>query len=156
MTLYRLRDVNHYLDRSLFQAAISRKTLDAMFEAIFSEVEIARDILKFKAQMMGESTLSWYDLSAPLTVDSSDELSWQEAKSLVHRAFASGYPSLAEFTNMVYSNEWIDWSPRPGKRPGAFCTGSPLTKESRVYMTYNYNMADTLTLALDIGHACHG
>ena len=156
LTLYRHRDVNHYLDRSLFQAAISRKTLDAMFEAIFSEVEIARDILKFKAQMMGESTLCWYDLSAPLTVDSSDELSWQEAKSLVHRAFASGYPSLAEFTNMVYSNEWIDWSPRPGKRPGAFCTGSPLTKESRVYMTYNYNMADTLTLAHEIGHAFHG
>lgn len=156
LTLYRHRGMDHYLDKALFQAAISRETLDAMFEAVFSEIDVARDILAYKAHLMGGDTLGWYDLSAPLTVENQDEPSWEEARTMVHRAFASGYPALADYTNEAYEQKWIDWSPRPGKRPGAFCTGSPLTKESRVYMTYNDSMGDVLTLAHELGHAFHG
>lgn len=156
LTLYRHRGVDHYLDRALFQAAISRETLDAMFEAVFSEIEVARNILAYKARLMGGDTLGWYDLSAPLTVQDQDEPSWEDARTLVHRAFAAGYPALADYATEAFEKKWIDWSPRPGKRPGAFCTGSPLTKESRVYMTYNDNMGDVLTLAHELGHAFHG
>ena len=156
LTLYRHRGMDHYLDKALFQAAISRETLDAMFEAVFAEIDVARGILAYKARLMGGDTLGWYDLSAPLTVEHQDEPSWEDARALVHRAFAAGYPALAVYTNEAFDRKWIDWSPRPGKRPGAFCTGSPLTKESRVYMTYNDNMGDVLTLAHELGHAFHG
>lgn len=156
LTLYRHRGVDHYLDRALFQAAISRETLDAMFEAVFSEIDTARNILAYKARLMGGDSLGWYDLSAPLTVQDQDEPSWEDARTLVHRAFAAGYPALSDYTTEAFKKKWIDWSPRPGKRPGAFCTGSPLTKESRVYMTYNDNMGDVLTLAHELGHAFHG
>lgn len=156
LTLYHHRGMDHYLDKALFQAAISRETLDAMFEAVFAEIDIARGILAYKARLMGGDTLGWYDLSAPLTVEHQDEPSWEDARALVHRAFAAGYPALADYTNEAFERKWIDWSPRPGKRPGAFCTGSPLTKESRVYMTYNDSMGDVLTLAHELGHAFHG
>lgn len=156
LSLYRHRGMDHYLDRALFQAAISRETLEAMFEAVFAEIDVARGILAYKARLMGGDTLGWYDLSAPLTVENQDEPSWEDARTLVHRAFAAGYPALADYTAEAYAKQWIDWSPRPGKRPGAFCTGSPLTKESRVYMTYNDNMGDVLTLAHELGHAFHG
>ncbi len=156
LTLYRHRGMDHYLDRALFQAAISRETLNAMFEAVFSEIDVARSILAYKARLMGGDTLGWYDLSAPLTVQNQDEPTWEDARTLVHRAFAAGYPALADYAAKAYEKKWIDWSPRPGKRPGAFCTGSPLTKESRVYMTYNDNMGDVLTLAHELGHAFHG
>ena len=156
LTLYRHRGMDHYLDRALFQAAISRKTLDAMFEAVFAEIDVARNILAFKASLMGGENMGWYDISAPLKVQHQDEPSWDDATALVHRAFAAGYPALADYTAEACEKKWIDWSPRPGKRPGAFCTGSPLTKESRVYMTYNDNMGDVLTLAHELGHAFHG
>lgn len=156
LTLYRHRGMDHYLDRALFQAAISRETLEAMFEAVYAEIDVARSILAYKARLMGGDTVGWYDLSAPLTVQNQDEPSWEDATALVHRAFAAGYPALADYTAEACERKWIDWSPRPGKRPGAFCTGSPLTKESRVYMTYNDNMGDALTLAHELGHAFHG
>ena len=156
LTLYRHRGMDHYLDKALFQAAISRETLDAMFEAVFAEIDVARSILACKARLMGGDTVGWYDLSAPLTVENQDEPSWDDARALVHRAFAAGYPALADYTAEAYEKNRIDWSPRPGKRPGAFCTGSPLTKESRVYMTYNDSMGDVLTLAHELGHAFHG
>ncbi len=156
LTLYRHRGMDHYLDKALFQAAISRETLDAMFEAVFAEIDVARSILACKARLMGGETLGWYDLSAPLTVQDQDEPSWEDATALVRRSFAAGYPALADYAAEAYERQWIDWSPRPGKRPGAFCTGSPLTKESRVYMTYNDSMGDVLTLAHELGHAFHG
>ena len=42
LTLNRHRGVDHFLDIALFQAAISRKTLDAMFEALLANFEIPR------------------------------------------------------------------------------------------------------------------
>ncbi|HSE84280.1 MAG TPA: M3 family metallopeptidase, partial [Thermodesulfobacteriota bacterium] len=38
---------------------------------------------------------------------------------------------------------------------GGFCTGSLLTKESRIFMTYNNTMGDVRTLAHEAGHAFH-
>jgi oligoendopeptidase F len=40
LTLNRHRGVEHFLDIALFQASISRKTLDAMFDALLANVEL--------------------------------------------------------------------------------------------------------------------
>ena len=64
-------------------------------------------------------------------------------------------PTLGEFLGQVCERQWIEHAPRPGKRPGAFCTGSLLTRESRIYMTYNDTLGDVLTLAHEVGHAFH-
>lgn len=156
LTLNRYRGVEHFLDIALFQAAINKKSLDAMLEAIYSEIELPRTILKDKAKTMGESHIKWYDLGAPLPIGAEEVLSWNDAKRLVASSFESAYPALSEFLeNDVYEKNWIDWEPRPGKRPGGFCTGSMLTGESRIFMTYNQSLGDVLTLAHEVGHAFH-
>lgn len=155
LTLNKHRGVDHFLDIALFQAAISRKTLDAMFEAIFSEIDIARRILRFRAQTMGTKGVAWYDLAAPLDLPDQEAVSWEQGKAMVHAAFSAAYPGLGAFLQSAYDRRWIDWTPRPGKRPGAFCTGSPIIRESRVFMTFNQAMGDVLTLAHEMGHAFH-
>jgi oligoendopeptidase F len=60
------------------------------------------------------------------------------------------------FVGQVLAQNWVDWEPRPGKRPGGFCTSSMLNKESRIFMTYNETLGDVLTLAHESGHAFHG
>ena len=157
LTLNRHRGVNHFLDIALFQAAITRKTLDAMFEALLANLEIPRRILRFKARLMGRQALSWYDLGAPLDLPGEERLSWEKAKSTVGASFARAYPALSDFfQRQVIVKNWIDWEPRAGKRPGGFCTSSMLSKESRIFMTYNESLGDVLTLAHESGHAYHG
>jgi oligoendopeptidase F len=56
----------------------------------------------------------------------------------------------------VIDKKWVDWEPRAGKRPGGFCTSSMLSKESRIFMTFNESLGDVLTLAHESGHAFHG
>jgi oligoendopeptidase F len=157
LTLNRHRGVDHFLDIALFQAAISRKTLDAMFAALMANLEIPRRILYLKAKHMGRQSVAWYDLGAPLDLPGQESLSWENAKSMVGQSFTRAYPSLGDFFNrQVIAKNWVDWEPRAGKRPGGFCTSSMLSKESRIFMTYNESLGDVLTLAHESGHAYHG
>ena len=156
LTLNRHRGVGHFLDLALFQAAISAKTLNALFEALFAHLEIPRRILRLKAQSMGTNGVAWYNLGAPIDIPNRQPLSWDQAKDLVKNAFTRAYPTLGHFFQIEIDRNWIDWEPRAGKRPGAFCTSSMLSKESRVFMTYNETLGDVLTLAHESGHAFHG
>jgi oligoendopeptidase F len=168
LTLNRHRGIDHFLDLALFQAAVSRQTLDAMFEALFARLEIPRRILRLKAQRMRETQVAWFDLGAPLELSCEEErssvsgprsslrLPWHEATRLVKKAFDRVYPTLGSFFQSLIDRNWIDWEPRTGKRPGGFCTSSMITKESRIFMTYNESLGDVLTLAHEAGHAFHG
>lgn len=157
LTLNRHRGVDHFLEIALFQAAITRKTLDAMFEALYAEIDIPRQILKLKAELMGREKIAWYDLGAPLELAAQDPFSWDKATKMVGDAFTRAYPALGEFFHRdVLARSWVDWEPRQGKRPGGFCTSSMLNKESRIFMTYNQALGDVLTLAHESGHAYHG
>jgi oligoendopeptidase F len=156
LTLNRHRGVGHFLDLALFQAAISAKTLNALFEALFAHLEIPRRILRLKAKSMGTNRVAWYNLGAPIDIPNRQPLSWDQAKELVKNAFTRAYPALGHFFQIEIDRNWIDWEPRAGKRPGAFSTSSMLSKESRVFMTYNETLGDVLTLAHESGHAFHG
>jgi len=157
LTLNRHRGVEHFLDIALFQAAISRKTLDAMLEALRANLEMPRRILRLKAKQMGQAAVAWYDLGAPLNLPNQEKLSWQKAKAMVGESFNRAYPALENFfQRLVIEKNWVDWEPRAGKRPGGFCTSSMLSKESRIFMTFNESLGDVLTLAHESGHAFHG
>ncbi|HYA27635.1 MAG TPA: M3 family oligoendopeptidase [Acidobacteriota bacterium] len=157
LTLNRHRGVDHFLDIALFQAAITRKTLDAMFEALLSNLQLPRQILKLKARSMGRPAVAWFDLGAPLDLPNQAKLSWAKAGSRVSASFNHAYPALGNFFDQhIMAKNWVDWEPRVGKRPGGFCTTSMLSKESRIFMTYNDALGDMLTLAHESGHAYHG
>jgi oligoendopeptidase F len=156
LTLNRYRQVDHFLEIALFQASITRKTLDAMFEALFSKLEVPRKILRLKAKLLARPSLAWFDVGAPLELPGQEKLSWQRATSLVGKSFERAYPTLGKFfEQQVIQKKWVDWEPRTGKRPGGFCTSSMLTKESRIFMTYDQSLGDVLTLAHESGHAYH-
>jgi len=156
LTLNRYRQVDHFLEIALFQASITRKTLDAMFEALFSKLEVPRKILRLKAKLLARPSLAWFDVGAPLEFTGQEKLSWERATSLVGKSFERAYPALGKFfEQQVIGKNWVDWEPRTGKRPGGFCTSSMLIKESRIFMTYNQSLGDVLTLAHESGHAYH-
>ncbi len=154
-TLYAERGIEHFLDVAIFDAAISHKTLDAMFEAVEDNAEIARRYLRLKAKALGIEQISWCDLEAPLPLKSSQEVSWDGAQTMVRGAFSRAYPDLSKFFDRVIDNNWVEWEPRDGKQPGAYCTSSPLINESRVFMTFQGALSDVSTLAHEVGHAFH-
>ncbi len=154
-SLYQRRGIKHFLDAALFDAAISHRTLDAMFEAVEDNAEVARRYLRLKARAFGLERVSWYDLEAPLPVAAESNLTWDGARAMVRSAFARAYPALATFFDHVLDRHWVEWEPRSGKQPGAYCTSSPVINESRVFMTFQGSLGDVSTLAHEVGHAFH-
>ncbi len=154
-TLYGRRGQDHFLDAPLHDAALSRASLDAMMEAIKTHADVGRRILRLNAKLQGTPTLAWYDLSAPQLKDTLPTLDWPRATSLVDSAFGAAYPDLQTYFRHMLEHRWIESEKRPNKRAGAFATGSALTREERIYMTFGGTMEDVTTLAHEAGHTWH-
>ncbi|HPT45961.1 MAG TPA: M3 family oligoendopeptidase [Candidatus Rifleibacterium sp.] len=155
LLLNRKRGYDHFLDVALAQSRISRKTLDAMFKAVEECRPFIQKIGKAKAKALGQKKLAWYDCEAPLAIPQLNRYSWDECVKIVDKAFGAAYPDLQTFFREALKKRWVESEPRAGKRPGAFCTGSLLTEESRVFMSFAGSMNDISTLAHEIGHAFH-
>ncbi len=155
-SLYARRKQTHFLDAPLHDSAMSRESLEAMLAAIHSHLELPRRALRKAAQLQGTAALHFFDLEAP-QIPAPDEtpLSWEHACNTVDRAFSQAYPAFGSYFREMIRDRWIEAQPRAGKRPGAFCTGSRLMLEERVYMTFHNTVHDMVTLAHEVGHAWH-
>jgi len=155
LTLYERRGIDHFLDPACLDSGISRKTLSVMIEVARERAEVARGILRERARRMGLATLGFADLEAPLGASGGDRISFAEAAARVEDAFERFYPAMGDFAGEAVRKRWIDHSPREGKRPGGFCSSSPLLRESRIFMTFDGALGDVSTLAHELGHAWH-
>jgi oligoendopeptidase F len=156
LSLYGHRGIRHFLDTPLFDSGMSRASLDAMLSAIHANIELPRRAIRTAARLQGTAALHFFDLEAPqIAAPDAKPLSWDEACETVGSSFSRAYPQLGEYFRTMLANRWIEAEPRTGKRPGAFCTGSLLRHEERIYMTWHGTVHDMVTLAHEAGHAWH-
>lgn len=146
----------HYLDVSCHQSRIKRETLDALIEATFEQREIGQRALSLMAKLMKRDKLRPCDILAPAPLSTSDKaVPFDEAIHLIAEAFTEFDPEMGEFARMMAEKNWIDSSPSENRSPGAYCTKFARTREPRVFITYNGNMGNIITLAHELGHAYH-
>ncbi|MEQ8821220.1 MAG: M3 family oligoendopeptidase [Sumerlaeia bacterium] len=155
LTLNRYRGVEHFLDVAAFQSAVDKETIETMFATIADNRPMIHDYLRKKAKLIGKDKLGFQDLSCPLPASGDTRYSWPQGTAMVLQAFDSFYPALGQFTRQMLDKRRVESEKRPGKRPGAFCTGSLKIRESRVFMTYGGSLGDISTLAHELGHAFH-
>ncbi len=152
--LYPRRRVDHFLDSALFDAAIERTTLEAMLSAVRERQHVPQRYLAQKARWLGRERLGFQDLEAPLPIGDATRMEWSEGVNRVLGAFAS-YPAMHSLARDAIDQNWIDHAQREGKRPGGFCSTSPLLGQSRIFMTFAGSLGDVQTLAHELGHAFH-
>ncbi|MGE5838734.1 MAG: M3 family oligoendopeptidase, partial [Deltaproteobacteria bacterium] len=156
LTLNRYRGVKNFLDPAMFDGGVEEGTIETMWRVVERNREIPWKYLRKKAQLTGKPKLGFQDLAGPLPIQVLTRFTWEEACRLVLNAFQAFYPDLAEFASSMLALHRVESEKRPGKRPGAFCTRSLKTKESRVFVTFGGSLGDLLTLAHELGHAFHG
>jgi len=155
LTLNRYRGIDDYLYPALFQSSIQRASLDAMYQAIHDHLELPRAIFRAKARYLGRDSIWWFEREAPLPLQDLRPVTWREGTELAAQAFSHAYPALADYYRDFLAARWIESEVRANKLPGAFCTGSPVNREQRVYMTFNGTLSDVRTMAHEVGHAWH-
>jgi hypothetical protein len=55
-------------------------------------------------------------------------------------------PGFADFAKRAFEGGWIEVEDRPGKRGGGFCADVPLSRQSRIFMTWGGSARSVATL----------
>lgn len=155
LTLYENRGWDDFLYESLSDNRMSKKTLLAMWGAVANNKAMCRKFLERKAKILGLPRLSYADVGAPIGDANEAHISWDEGCQTILKAFANISPDLASFSKKALEEGWVDAKPSRTKRAGGFCTSLPLSKASRIFMTYMNNAHSKMTLAHELGHAYH-
>jgi oligoendopeptidase F len=155
LTLNRYRGVTNLLEMAMFDAGVKEATIETMWKVVERNRDVPRSYLRRKARIIGKAKLGFQDLTCPLPLKDQGRFSWREGTGMVLDAFRSLYPSLGHFAETMLTQSRVESEKRPGKRPGAFCTTSLKTRESRVFMTFGGSLGDVQTLAHELGHAFH-
>lgn len=151
---YSKRGWDNPLQEPLHINRMKQETLDAMWGAISKNKQPFVDYLNQKGNLLGKDGLDWWDVDAPVT-ESTQQFSYQEGAEFILKQFGKFGPELEQFAQQAFEKGWIEAEDRPNKRPGGFCTGLPLSEESRIFMTYSGSMSNVATLAHELGHAFH-
>jgi pepF/M3 family oligoendopeptidase len=154
LTLYKHRGWDSVLQEPLQNNRLTRETLEAMWSVIDAKSAKLLDFFGAKAKLMGLERLSWFDAQAPVG-EVTREFTYGEAANFVVDNLQPFNPDIAGYSRMAIDRRWIEAEDRPGKRAGAYCTSLPLTRESRIFMTYNGSYNGMLTLAHELGHGYH-
>ncbi len=155
-TINDLRGYETPISKTLVDSRMTKKTLDALLDAIREYLPYFREYLKRKAELLGHSgSLPFYDLFAPIG-EADKSFTIEEAQEYVLENFGSFSPRLRGVAERAFNENWIDYSPKKGKVGGAFCSNIPPISQSRILHNFTGTFSGVSTLAHELGHAYHG
>ncbi len=108
-----------------------------------------------KAKWLGLDTLQVWDRNAPLPMEATRTVPWDEARRTVMDAYAGFSPEMAKLAEPFFDLGWIDAGVKRGKAPGAFAHPTVTTVHPYVMLNYLGKPRDVMTLAHELGHGVH-
>ena len=111
--------------------------------------------LRLRQRILGVDKLHYYDLYAPLVPSVESTYKVEEAQKLVRSALAPLGADYVAGLERAFAERWIDVFPTPGKRAGAYSSGSAYDVHPYILLNYNGRYNDVSTLAHELGHTMH-
>ncbi len=139
------------LDADNIPLSVYRK----LIERVRGLLPLLHRYFRLRARALGVETLRYYDLHCPLVPGPRASFDTARARCLVREALSPLGPSYAGVLERAFAERWIDWHPAPGKRSGAYATGSAHDVHPYVLLNFNGDYESVSTLAHEMGHAVH-
>jgi oligoendopeptidase F len=150
----RLRRYPSWISARNLDNQIDDATVEALVGAVTARYDLVARYYRLKRRLLGLEELADYDRYAPLaTVERRHD--WEEARRLVLEAYTGFHPRLGEIASAFFERRWIDAPVAPGKRGGAFSHGAIPSVHPFVFLNYEGNPRDVMTLAHELGHGVH-
>jgi oligoendopeptidase F len=143
------------MESSLMNNDTEQAIVENLLGAIEENAGTYRRYLKLKAKLMNLPILGNHDIVAPLPDAPELKFTFEEAQSLVTRAYSRFDEEYATAIKEMFAKRRIDATPRFGKRNGAFCASWYRGKSAFVLDSFNGTLGDVYTLAHELGHATH-
>jgi oligoendopeptidase F len=135
---------------------VEPEVVEALRNAVVAAYpKLSHRYYELKRKWLGLDVLEVWDRNAPLPMEDTRTIGWDEACTTVKDAYAGFSPRMAEIAAPFFTKGWIDAGVKPGKAPGAFA--HPTVTEVHPYVMLNYlgKPRDVMTLAHELGHGVH-
>ncbi|WP_170764443.1 M3 family oligoendopeptidase [Ruegeria lacuscaerulensis] len=135
---------------------VEPEVVEALREAVVAAYpKLSHRYYELKRKWLGLDVMQVWDRNAPLPMEDSRIVGWEEAENTVMEAYNAFDPRMGEIAAPFFSKGWIDAAVKPGKAPGAFA--HPTVTEVHPYVMLNYlgKPRDVMTLAHELGHGVH-
>lgn len=113
-----------------------------------------RRYARLRRRVLGLDRLYYCDIEAPLDPEYDPQVSFDEGRQILLDGLAVMGPEYIEIVRTALTDRWIDWCDNVGKSTGAFCS-SPYGAHPYILITWTGTMRNVMTLAHELGHACH-
>ncbi|MFD0908290.1 M3 family oligoendopeptidase [Ruegeria arenilitoris] len=135
---------------------VEPEVVEALREAVVAAYpKLSHRYYELKRKWLGLDVMQVWDRNAPLPMEDTRTVSWEDAEKTVMEAYAAFDPRMADIAAPFFSKGWIDAAVKPGKAPGAFA--HPTVTDVHPYVMLNYlgKPRDVMTLAHELGHGVH-
>jgi len=150
----RQRNYTSSRERALARYNIPVSVYDNLVETVSEHLSLLNRYMKLRKRILQLDELHMYDLYVPIVEETTDEISYEQAKDTVLTALAPLGEQYIHDLRRAFTQHWIDVYETPGKRGGAYSGGAYRT---RPFILLNFqNKRDSLyTLAHELGHSMH-
>ena len=132
---------------------IEKKSVDNLIKAVEKRFDLSIDYYAKKREFLGFEELYDYDRYAPINSDK--EITFEESKKIVLKAFNEFSPKFGEIAKKAFDENWIDVYPDKNKTSGAFSHSAVSSVHPFVMLNFTNKKKDLFTLAHELGHAIH-
>ena len=135
---------------------VEPEVVEALREAVVAAYpKLSHRYYELKRKWLGLDKMQVWDRNAPLPMEDTRIVGWDEAEKTVMDAYAAFDPRMADLAEPFFKKGWIDAGVKPGKAPGAFA--HPTVTDVHPYVMLNYlgKPRDVMTLAHELGHGVH-
>ena len=135
---------------------VEPEVVEALREAVVAAYpRLSHRYYELKRKWLGLDRMQVWDRNAPLPMEDSRVVGWDEAQTTVMDAYATFDPRMAEIAEPFFTKGWIDAGVKPGKAPGAFAHPTVTNVHPYVMLNYLGKPRDVMTLAHELGHGVH-
>ena len=150
-----LRSYSDPIEPTALSNELSPEVIEVLLSSVEAHYGLVQEYYRLKAAVLGlEGDFHYHDVLAPYQKEER-RFSFDEAREMVISAFGHFHPRMAEIAEQFFANRWIDATPRPGKRGGAFCSGLLPAYHPYVLTNFTGRLDDVFTVAHELGHGVH-
>jgi len=135
---------------------VEPEVVEALRNAVVAAYpKLSHRYYELKRKWLGLDVMQVWDRNAPLPMESTKIVNWDQATKTVMDAYGDFAPEMAKIAAPFFSKGWIDAGVKPGKAPGAFAHPTVVDVHPYVMLNYLGKPRDVMTLAHELGHGVH-
>jgi oligoendopeptidase F len=150
----KLRQHDSALAHNFFQDELPPEIYENLIEQVHSNLPSLHRYMKLRTRILGLDTLKYHDIYNPL-IEWDPEFPYEKSVELFRKSTEVLGEEYNQHLDYGLNGNFSHVYPAPGKRSGAFMSGSVYDEHPYVFLNHTDNLNSATTLAHEWGHAIH-